>query len=126
MTSGAAAQLCDCSIRMPWPRSALLIRTGLLWEVTTRYVCPVPNPSYSHPVIDTGQLQMYDVRYPVNGLQRNPNPVKGHHTSTTPYLSFSDYSPTVIPDFDLSSELGLLASGKQNPHPFISVCVLSS
>lgn len=55
---------------------------------------------------------MYDIRFSPNGLQRNPNPVRRHHTSTKPYLTFSDYSPSIIPDFDLCPELGLLASGK--------------
>lgn len=54
---------------------------------------------------------MYDIRYPANGLQRNPQPNKKHHTSTKPYLTFADYSPEGIPDFDISLELGLLASG---------------
>ena len=55
---------------------------------------------------------MYDIRYAPNGLQRKPRPNHPHHTSTRPYLSFSDFSPEVIPDFDISPELGLLASGE--------------
>ena len=56
---------------------------------------------------------MYDIRYPPNNLQRNPNPNKSHHTSTRPYLTFSTNYPEVniTPDFDISPELGLLASG---------------
>lgn len=54
---------------------------------------------------------MYDIRYPANGLQRNPNPNSKRHNSTKPYLEFLDFSPEIIPDFDVSSELGLLASG---------------
>lgn len=56
---------------------------------------------------------MYDIRYPPNGLQRNPKPTSPRHTSTKPYITFPEYSPEVItPDFDISSDLGLLASGK--------------
>lgn len=57
------------------------------------------------------QLQMYDIRFAPNGIQRKPKPNAHHHTSTRPYLSFPDYSPDVIPDFDVSTELNLLASG---------------
>ncbi|KAE8152452.1 hypothetical protein BDV25DRAFT_137901 [Aspergillus avenaceus] len=65
---------------------------------------------YRLVVAGINSLKMYDIRYPANGLQRNPNPNNKHHTSTKPYLSFSDYSPEIIPDFDVSPELGLLAS----------------
>jgi WD40 repeat protein len=60
----------------------------------------------------TSQLQMYDIRYPPNNLQRSPNPNKSHHTSTRPYLTFSTNYPeiNITPDFDISPELGLLAS----------------
>ncbi|KAL4884383.1 hypothetical protein BJY04DRAFT_182363 [Aspergillus karnatakaensis] len=65
---------------------------------------------YRIVVAGINSLQMYDIRYPPNNLQRNPNPNAKHHTSTVPYLSFSDPSPSIIPDFDVSPELGLLAS----------------
>ncbi|CAK43735.1 uncharacterized protein An01g05680 [Aspergillus niger] len=65
---------------------------------------------YRIVVAGINSLQMYDIRYPANGLQRNPQPNKKHHTSTKPYLTFADYSPEGIPDFDISLELGLLAS----------------
>ncbi|PYH99965.1 hypothetical protein BO71DRAFT_86590 [Aspergillus ellipticus CBS 707.79] len=65
---------------------------------------------YRIVVAGINSLQMYDIRYPPNGLQRNPNPNSKYHTSTKPYLTFSDYAPEVIPDFDISLELGLLAS----------------
>ncbi|OJJ47948.1 hypothetical protein ASPZODRAFT_131562 [Penicilliopsis zonata CBS 506.65] len=55
-------------------------------------------------------LEMYDIRFPPNGLQRNPKPLSHRHTSTRPYLRFEDFSPEIIPDFDISPELGLLAS----------------
>lgn len=54
---------------------------------------------------------MYDIRFAPNGIQRKPKPNAHHHTSTRPYLTFPDYSPDVIPDFDVSTELNLLASG---------------
>ena len=55
---------------------------------------------------------MYDIRYPLNGIQRNPKPTNPHHTSTKPYLTFPEYSPeTITPDFDISPELQLLANG---------------
>ncbi|KAB8074189.1 hypothetical protein BDV29DRAFT_174128 [Aspergillus leporis] len=65
---------------------------------------------YRIVVAGLNSLKMYDIRYPPNGLQRNPNSNNKHHTSTKPYLSFSDYSPEIIPDFDVSPELALLAS----------------
>lgn len=68
--------------------------------------------SEPNPGLTRFQLKMYDIRFPPNGLQRNPNPHNKHHTSTTPYLTFPEYTPDFIPDFDISSELGLLASGK--------------
>lgn len=58
---------------------------------------------------------MYDIRFAPNGIQRKPKPNAHHHTSTRPYLTFPDYSPDVIPDFDVSTELSLLASGTSNP-----------
>lgn len=64
----------------------------------------------THPCLE--QLQMYDIRFAPNGIQRKPKPNAHHHTSTRPYLTFPDYSPDVIPDFDVSTELNLLASGK--------------
>ncbi|KAL2821744.1 WD40-repeat-containing domain protein [Aspergillus cavernicola] len=69
---------------------------------------------YRIVVAGINSLQMYDIRYPPNGLQRNPNPNNKHHTSTKPYLSFSDHSPGIIPDFDISPELGLLASASDD------------
>ncbi|KAL4763534.1 uncharacterized protein BDW70DRAFT_13786 [Aspergillus foveolatus] len=67
---------------------------------------------YRIVVAGINSLQMYDIRYPPNNLQRNPNPNKNHHTSTRPYLTFSTNYPEVniTPDFDISPELGLLAS----------------
>lgn len=69
------------------------------------------------------QLQMYDIRYPANGLQSRPKPGSPHHTSTKPYVSFPEYSNstrfTVYNDFDVSPELGLLAAGK---HAFLQLC----
>lgn len=59
------------------------------------------------------KLQMYDIRFAPNGLQHKPKPNSPKHTSTRPYLTFPDFSPDVIPDFDVSPELGLLASGKR-------------
>lgn len=76
------------------------------------------------------KLQMYDLRYPPTHQQSpNSNPTRhaGHNknrneskrkhtqsncnTPTKPYLVFPDYSPTYTPEYDLSTELGLLASG---------------
>ncbi|KAL4890534.1 hypothetical protein BDV59DRAFT_90872 [Aspergillus ambiguus] len=65
---------------------------------------------YRIVVAGINSLKMYDIRYPPNGLQRNPNPNNKHHTATKPYLDFLDYTPETIPDFDLLPELGLLAS----------------
>lgn len=60
---------------------------------------------------DLQQLQMYDIRFAPNGIQAKPKPNARNHTSTRPYLTFPDYSPDVIPDFDVSTELSLVASG---------------
>ncbi|KAL4915773.1 hypothetical protein BDW62DRAFT_120209 [Aspergillus aurantiobrunneus] len=65
---------------------------------------------YRIVVAGINSLQMYDIRYPPNNIQRNPNPNAKTHTSTRPYLSFSNHSPGLIPDFDISPELGILAS----------------
>ncbi|KAL2853049.1 WD40-repeat-containing domain protein [Aspergillus pseudodeflectus] len=69
---------------------------------------------YRIVVAGINSLQMYDIRYPPNGLQRNPNPNHKHHTSTRPYLSFLNDAPEFIPDFDVSPELGLLASASDD------------
>ncbi|KAL3481124.1 hypothetical protein BJX99DRAFT_253784 [Aspergillus californicus] len=71
---------------------------------------------YRIVVAGINSLQMYDIRYPPNNLQRNPNPNTEHHTSTRPYLTFSDqdkdqaHARQLIPDFDISPDLGILAS----------------
>ncbi|KAL4979405.1 hypothetical protein BDW66DRAFT_102319 [Aspergillus desertorum] len=67
---------------------------------------------YRIVVAGINSLQMYDIRYPANNLQRDPNPNRNHHTSTRPYLTFSTNCPEVniTSDFDISPELGLLAS----------------
>ncbi|CAL5865997.1 uncharacterized protein PFLUO_LOCUS204 [Penicillium psychrofluorescens] len=46
-------------------------------------------------------LQMYDIRYAPNGLQRKPKPNSRSHTSTRPYLTFPEYEPESIQDFDV-------------------------
>ncbi|CAI7604868.1 unnamed protein product [Penicillium pancosmium] len=68
-------------------------------------------------------LQMFDIRFAPNGLQRKPKPTSPSHTSTRPYITFPDYSPEIISDFDVSPELGLLASGiYPSPSPIFSCC----
>ncbi|PKY04760.1 hypothetical protein P168DRAFT_310312 [Aspergillus campestris IBT 28561] len=69
---------------------------------------------YRIVVAGLNSLKMYDIRYPPNGLQRNPKPNNKQHTSTKPYLSFPDYSPTSTPDFDICPELSLLASASDD------------
>ncbi|KAL2812079.1 hypothetical protein BJX63DRAFT_262354 [Aspergillus granulosus] len=69
---------------------------------------------YRIAVAGINSLQTYDIRYPLNGLQRIPNPNHKHHTSTRPYLRFLDHASEFIPDFDISSELGLLASASDD------------
>lgn len=56
---------------------------------------------------------MYDIRFAPDpdGNGKNPKPKNWRHSSTRPYLTFPDYSPDVIPDFDVSTELSLVASG---------------
>ncbi|KAL1981019.1 hypothetical protein VTN96DRAFT_3243 [Rasamsonia emersonii] len=55
-------------------------------------------------------LEMYDLRYPKNGMQTKPRPNAKGHTSTKPYLSFPDYDSELMHQIDISQELGLLAS----------------
>lgn len=72
-------------------------------------------------------LQMYDLRYPPtqnpdpnpapnyrprhNNRNRNRHKYKqNNYTTTEPYLVFPEYSTTITPEYDLSTELGLLAS----------------
>lgn len=55
---------------------------------------------------------MYDIRFVAGGLQHKPKPMSGSHISSRPYLSFRDFAPEEIPDFDVSIDLGLLACGK--------------
>lgn len=74
------------------------------------------------------KLQMYDLRYPPTNTNPNPKGNKNYNynrhtstataasTSTKPYLVFQDYSPVnITPEFDLSSELGILANGASPP-----------
>lgn len=71
--------------------------------------------SYRLVVAGQKSLNMYDIRYPPNGLQRNPKPTRSGHTSTRPYVTFPEYSPEVLtPDFDLSTELNILASASDS------------
>ncbi|OXV05870.1 hypothetical protein Egran_06362 [Elaphomyces granulatus] len=57
-------------------------------------------------------LRMYDLRYPINGVQSRPIPNDPQHTSTTPYMTFPAYTASgkLDADFDISQELGLLAT----------------
>ncbi|KAJ6123381.1 hypothetical protein N7512_005846 [Penicillium capsulatum] len=58
-------------------------------------------------------LQMYDLRFAPNGIQRNPQPAAGTHTSTRPYLAFRGYKPHPIPSMDVSPELNVLVATTQ-------------
>lgn len=58
---------------------------------------------------------MYDIRFKAEGLQHKPKPMTRGHISSRPYLSFRNFYPEEIPDFDVSTELGLLACGKISP-----------
>lgn len=75
---------------------------------------------------------MYDLRYPPtqnpdpnpapnyrprhNNRNRNRHKYKqNNYTTTEPYLVFPEYSTTITPEYDLSTELGLLASGVSQP-----------
>ncbi|KAJ5887552.1 hypothetical protein N7495_007593 [Penicillium taxi] len=63
-----------------------------------------------------GMLNMYDLRFAKNGVQDNPLPLTKKHTSTRPYLEFPEYAKnshdtnSFLLDFDVSPELGLVAS----------------
>lgn len=56
------------------------------------------------------QLSIYDIRFPVNGIQSKPRPNDANHTSTKPYLSFPKCSESG--DFDISPEFNVLATCK--------------
>jgi hypothetical protein len=63
---------------------------------------------------------MYDIRFaPDPDIKGAYSKSKGwRQTSTRPYLTFADYTPDVIPDFDVSTELSLIASGMHISHCF--------
>jgi hypothetical protein len=55
---------------------------------------------------------MYDLRFPLNGVQKQSRPYRpGEHTSTKPYMIFEDYESDILHKIALSKELGLLATG---------------
>ncbi|KAL1867213.1 hypothetical protein Plec18167_008754 [Paecilomyces lecythidis] len=62
-------------------------------------------------------LQIYDLRYPANGLQTRPKPTSHRHSSTKPYITFPEYSSETICDFDVSPDLGLLAAVVRDHKP---------
>lgn len=65
------------------------------------------------------QLQIYDIRFAPNGVQRRPNPIAKSHTASRPYLTFQGYAPSAVPQMDICEELGLLANGISIPRSFI-------
>ncbi|KAJ5093133.1 hypothetical protein N7456_008994 [Penicillium angulare] len=69
-----------------------------------------------HRLVVTGHtsMQMYDIRYAPNGIQSKPRPLSSSHTSTRPYLTFPGYVPNTNSNFDVSPELGLLASASDH------------
>ncbi|KAJ5167724.1 uncharacterized protein N7482_003318 [Penicillium canariense] len=69
---------------------------------------------YRVVVSGPNSLEMYDIRFAANGLQHKPKPLARSHVSSHPYLSFPDFAPDAIPDFDVSAELGLLASASDD------------
>ena len=60
---------------------------------------------------------MYDLRYPINGVQATPGPNHAGHTSTKPYISFPGYNGDLVHTIDINRELGLLASCEFCPLP---------
>lgn len=70
-------------------------------------------PFFDCVVTDSkNQLQLYDIRFAPNGMQRQPNPITKSHTASRSCLTFQGYSPSAVPQMDISEELGLLANGK--------------
>ncbi|KAJ5916193.1 hypothetical protein N7504_000208 [Penicillium tannophilum] len=69
-----------------------------------------------HRIVVAGHdtLQIYDIRFAPNGVQRRPNPITKSHTASRPYLTFQGYSPSAVPQMDICEELGLLANGSDN------------
>ncbi|KGO75103.1 hypothetical protein PITC_069730 [Penicillium italicum] len=61
-----------------------------------------------HRLVAAGpsSLRLYDLRFAPNALK--------HHDSSKPYLTFPEFSSLPFPTFDLSTELGLLASPSQD------------
>ncbi|KAJ5235792.1 uncharacterized protein N7469_004960 [Penicillium citrinum] len=69
---------------------------------------------YRLVVSGNNSLRMYDIRFAPNGLQPKPKPMSPSHTSTRPYMTFPEYSPDIISDFDVSPDLGLLATASDD------------
>ncbi|CEJ56648.1 hypothetical protein PMG11_02849 [Penicillium brasilianum] len=82
------------SLRLQHSQSVTKIRKVDLWRIV---------------VGGYNSVEMYDIRFASQNLQHKPKPMSRSHISSRPYLSFRDFSPEEIPDFDVSTELGLLA-----------------
>ena len=112
MISAVVAVLYGYNTHMPFPKFARSMSIEWSLQGSTRYAISKSSLFlWSRTLTPDFQLQMYDIRFAPNGIQRKPKPNSHYHTSTRPYLTFLDYSPDVIPDFDVSTELSLLASG---------------
>lgn len=82
---------------------------------------------------------MYDLRYPPTNLDKHLNNMynprnrqkRTSRASTKPYLVFPQETShtwsanTSTLDFDLSTELGLLASGEPPSSPWFPICICS-
>ncbi|KAJ5727625.1 hypothetical protein N7493_005445 [Penicillium malachiteum] len=55
-------------------------------------------------------MNMYDLRFPLNGVQGKPNPLRAKHKSTRPYMEFEKSLPHAFHSMDVCTELGLLVN----------------
>ncbi|KAJ5634827.1 hypothetical protein N7528_002669 [Penicillium herquei] len=61
-------------------------------------------------VMGEQEMNMYDMRFALNGVQGKPNPLRASHTSTRPYMEFEKSLPHASHSMDVCAELGLLVN----------------
>ncbi|KAJ6028199.1 hypothetical protein N7540_003775 [Penicillium herquei] len=96
--------------------SSVLLHDNRARETITRFQHPEPvfkvRKVDANRVVVMGHhsMNMYDMRFPLNGIQRKPNPLRGNHTWTRPYMEFEKSLPHASHSLDLCTELGLLVN----------------
>ncbi|KAJ5716848.1 hypothetical protein N7488_002494 [Penicillium malachiteum] len=61
-------------------------------------------------VMGEQEMNMYDMRFALNGVQGKPNPLRASHTATRPYMEFEKSLPHASHSMDVCAELGLLVN----------------